>query len=874
MRIRSLSVVLLLVTGTLLAGLVILPTSVKAGTLYVGGAGPGNYTTIQEAIDAAGIGNTVYVFSGTYYEHVLINKSISLIGESNDTTVIDGGGDGSTVTVTADWVNVSGFTLTQNPLAYEWDIRGIDVISVQGCVLTDNVITRSAYNIHLFDSDGCTISNNVVEHPGKDAITLHLSHGNMIEGNTVRGSLVGLDLISSASNTVTGNHFDGFTYWPIGISGPDNVVTGNVVHYGGETCMIVSSEGNVIDGNEILACGWGSYMGPNPAVHVGGSGNRISNNTIGDSGGGISLYGTNHMVLGNNISRNEESGIWVGGSSNTIQDNTIGLSGLADIALSYASSNVLIGNSMGSGISIYGDKLEHWNTHVIPTSNTVGGKPVHYWKDASGGTIPAGAGQVILAHCTAVEVRAQQIEGAGVTLGFSSGTMIENVSSTGMYAFRLFSSSGNIISNASARGFYGIYLEKSWGNQILGGYAADSQDGILLKYSNANVITGFVSEFNNRSGIALHDSQGNVISENVLSNNGEGIRSVRSTGNTIYHNIIVDNVVQASDDSSSIQWDGGYPTGGNYWSDYMAPDVYSGPLQNQPGSDGIGDTPYIIDADSQDRYPLVSPPGVSAPTVTDARLSGGSLDNVTIEWDLSKDDGAGNGTVVGYRVYRSPSYDSKGQGYSLVASLPGGAGMYVDSNAGNGDPSSYFYRVCAVDSSGQEACAMDQAAKYGRPLAPGPHLVSVPLVQSNESIEAVLRTVATYRAWTYDPWTSGWASFAGSKTYLADSVSVNHTTGLWIDPATECDLVVAGIVPLQTVILLHEGWNLVGFPSFGPAYTVADLKAETGATRAEGFDLTAPPHFLGALTDGEVLRAGRGYWVKVDAPTQWVVWNV
>jgi hypothetical protein len=54
-------------------------------------------------------------------------------------------------------------------------------------------------------------------------------------------------------------------------------------------------------------------------------------------------------------------------------------------------------------------------------------------------------------------------------------------------------------------------------------------------------------------------------------------------------------------------WDDGYPSGGNYWSDYKGIDVKSGPNQDQPRSDGIGDTPYVIDANNQDRYPLMNP---------------------------------------------------------------------------------------------------------------------------------------------------------------------------------------------------------------------------------------------------------------------------
>jgi len=56
-------------------------------------------------------------------------------------------------------------------------------------------------------------------------------------------------------------------------------------------------------------------------------------------------------------------------------------------------------------------------------------------------------------------------------------------------------------------------------------------------------------------------------------------------------------------------WDDGFPSGGNYWSDYIGVDLYGGLSQNETGSDGIGDTPYIIDANNQDNYPLIKPYG-------------------------------------------------------------------------------------------------------------------------------------------------------------------------------------------------------------------------------------------------------------------------
>ncbi|MBE3136539.1 MAG: hypothetical protein IMZ43_03980, partial [Thermoplasmata archaeon] len=57
-----------------------LPAS-RGNWLYVGGSGSGNYSTIQDAIDNSSNGDTVYVYNGTYYEHVEIDKSITLIGE-------------------------------------------------------------------------------------------------------------------------------------------------------------------------------------------------------------------------------------------------------------------------------------------------------------------------------------------------------------------------------------------------------------------------------------------------------------------------------------------------------------------------------------------------------------------------------------------------------------------------------------------------------------------------------------------------------------------------------------------------------------------------------------------------------------------------
>jgi parallel beta-helix repeat protein len=98
-----------------------------------------------------------------------------------------------------------------------------------------------------------------------------------------------------------------------------------------------------------------------------------------------------------------------------------------------------------------------------------------------------------------------------------------------------------------------------------------------------------------------------LVGNNVASNYNGILVGYSSDNNTICHSNFIDNIEQVLlSESFNTAWDNGYPSGGNYWSDYAGPDFYSGPDQNIPGSDGIGDTPYIIDVDNGDRYPLMT----------------------------------------------------------------------------------------------------------------------------------------------------------------------------------------------------------------------------------------------------------------------------
>jgi parallel beta-helix repeat protein len=121
-------------------------------------------------------------------------------------------------------------------------------------------------------------------------------------------------------------------------------------------------------------------------------------------------------------------------------------------------------------------------------------------------------------------------------------------------------------------------------------------EGIRLFNSSDNMITGNSVIGSSYEGIGLYFSSDCIITANNITNNQIGIAFYDSSNNSIAHNNIAANSYQAYTESSVNVWDDG--SKGNYWSDYNGTD------SNQ---DGIGDTPYTIDTDNQDRYPLMKP---------------------------------------------------------------------------------------------------------------------------------------------------------------------------------------------------------------------------------------------------------------------------
>lgn len=761
--------------------------------------------------------------------------------------------------------------------------------------------------IYINGDGGFTPANGVTGGSGTPADPY------IIEGWEIDASLTdGLVIRSTAAHFIirdvwvhsgNGPHYDGIQFLTV-TNGTLENVTSEDNWYGiliAQSSDIAIEYGNYSNGNwyGIYIAGSNQFTVNRATAHANGqwgtylykcADGDLTNSTFdGTLHDGVMSYSSSGITFTNNsVFGNVDHGFFIRESSDfVIEGGNVYSNGMNGIFIDQ-STDVTIANSTidMDGVVIWGLNLAQYNSHTITPDNMVNGDPLLYYKDMNNiilDGIPIG--QLIFANCT--DVRAANLE----------------IHNTDLAIEVAFTNNSTIISNNVSNNRRGISVDYSrdvdlTSNVILSnthsGIECVSSTNLTLKFNNAsnlpfwglgfeatsNVLIESNEVYNNQYGILiLSTTNYTVRKNNAISNWGYGIILSATDASYVYHNNIINNAIQGAD-NLGIQnaWDDDYPSGGNYWSDYVGADAFSGPNQDIAGSDGIGDTPYVIDGDSQDGYPLMNPVVVSigppeAPTMISAALGGSSMEDVTLAWSLSADDGAGDNSVVDYSIYRDTTYDFNGSSYQLIAVIPNGTTSFVDNLAGEGDPNNYFYRVCSTDSLARTNCTVDQAGKYTRSLSTGMNLISVPLIQSDPAMNKVLQTVTYDKIWTYDSLQQEWEWYMAFKPYSGGLSDPSQATGLWIEVTQASDLTIAGIVPSITAIPLMTGWNLVAFPSFNASYTVGDLKFETGATEVEGFDMLALPYCLKKMMDGDALQAGYAYWVKVEVQTIWTVQN-
>ena len=498
------------------------PACAQQQTWTVDAHGLADFDTIQEAIDKAADGDTVFVKAGTYCEHVVVNKTVSLVGEDVSATIIDGNSTGHVLNVVSDNVNVTGFTV-QNSGSFHTPTHdavdaGICLNYTIGCTISYNfLLGNSVSGIALLNSNQNTVTCNNLSSIGWAGIQLRYSSRNTVSGNAIADKLMAIHGADSSNyNNITENVIS-------------NCTCGMCYH---------TSHHNSIRGNEISAIEEGLWLQYRLDFNLVAENNFI-NNTV-----------AIHLLDGPNYNNTLLRNVITGAEYGIKIENNARYTRIAE--------NIIVDNRAGNDSWRAGIRLDSGlDTQIY--SNTITGN--NY-------------GVLLYSSSPRVSIYNNIIAGNefGIRVA-SGGSNYLNVSD-------------NFVMDN--RG-YGIGLT---------GFSSGSNNATITR----NLIV------NNSDGIALGQySNYNSILQNNITLNECGFYIEFSAHNTIYGNNIIDNDLQVNITSaSSNAWDSGYPSGGNYWSDCNSTDLFCGIHQNETGSDGIVDEPYIIDTNNRDNYPLVS----------------------------------------------------------------------------------------------------------------------------------------------------------------------------------------------------------------------------------------------------------------------------
>ena len=431
------------------------------------------------------------------------------------------------------------------------------------CSIHNNTVFNSSSDGIFADSNVSIIKNNV--HNNSNGLSL-LNRFNIVDNNSIHNNQNGV--LTRINSTIQNNSIymneigididDGMDRWG------NNTICYNDIYSNDYGIEASHSVNNSIKINNITS-------NNNRGVTLSQSNNNIvESNEIHNNSWGIFIFSGGEKVLSNNISNNSYSGILFFESDYSIvKENKLDNNGYCMAFNIQDSTNLTFQNNTltNCGFFMIGDQIDKWNTHTIDNSNTVNNNPVYYYKNQVGGVVPLDSGGVILANCTNMLIENLDIRysGGGIQLGFSSENIIRE------------------------------------------NYAYENYIGISLRYSSNNSLENNTCEYGSRYGMRIVYSFFNEITNNTLTSLEYGVYLDTSQLNSIYHNNFFNNINQAFDNDVN-SWHNGYPSGGNYWSDYSGSDDFHGPSQNIPGSDGLGDSNYtnIQGGSNIDEYPLMT----------------------------------------------------------------------------------------------------------------------------------------------------------------------------------------------------------------------------------------------------------------------------